>query len=145
MKHKSKVTDYLVDDKYIYNIEYKFVKLLGYLSKIATVLFLFGFFQEEFIYFIEFNFFIKILFACFLIYRFNSYRKHKIRFTDLDRKVAYSAGIYIFLLSLVDLVIYFGFVKINDKIMSFIPSSIKKIQEKSNSIKNSSMLTQTTW
>lgn len=144
MKHKPKVIDYLIDNKKIYNFEYTFVKMLGYLSKIAAVLFFFGFFQEEFIYFVEFNFFMKILFACFLIYRFNSYRQNKIRFTDLDRKVAYSAGIYILLLSLIDVIVYFGIVKINDKVISFIPSSLKKIEEKTKTITNSSsLLTQT--
>jgi hypothetical protein len=42
--------------------------------------------------------------ALFLIYRFNSYRKEKIKFTELDRKICYSAGLYILLVSFFDII-----------------------------------------
>jgi hypothetical protein len=44
------------------------------------------------------------LFSLFLIYRFNSYRKNKIQFTDLDRKICFSAGVYIFTFSFIDVI-----------------------------------------
>ena len=62
-----------------------------------------GFFQEKPISILKINYVIKIAIAFFLIYRFNPYRIGKIMFTDLDRKVAYSAGVYILTLSFIDI------------------------------------------
>jgi hypothetical protein len=51
--------------------------------------------HKKYLY-LKINFIIKILIALFMIYRFNSYRKYKIQFTELDRKVAFSAGLFLF-------------------------------------------------
>lgn len=40
------------------------------------------------------DYWIKIYISLFLIYRFNFFQK--IKFTDLDRKVAFSAGLFLF-------------------------------------------------
>jgi hypothetical protein len=40
------------------------------------------------------DYFIKLYVSLFLIYRFNPFRK--VVFTDLDRKIAFSAGIFVF-------------------------------------------------
>ena len=95
--------DPLVDNKSIYDLEYKFLHLFGYLMKIVGVLFIFGIIQNKPVYLLEFNFVVKIIISLFLIYRFNKYRKEKIQFTDLDRRVAFSAGIYIMAISFADL------------------------------------------
>jgi hypothetical protein len=95
--------DLLVDNKTIYNLEYKFISVFSYITKISLLLFMVGIFQSKPSYLIEINFFIKVLIALFLVYRFNSYRTQKIVFTDLDRKVAYSAGKYILLISFIDI------------------------------------------
>jgi hypothetical protein len=42
----------------------------------------------------DLEFYIKIYISLFLLYRFNPFRK--IQFTDLDRKIAFNAGIFIF-------------------------------------------------
>jgi hypothetical protein len=44
-------------------------------------------------------FYVKAFIGLFLMYRFNSWREKKIRFTDLDRKACFSAGFFIILLS----------------------------------------------
>ena len=98
------VKDPLIDNKHFYNFESNFLHYFGWVSKIMVVLFIFGFFQQKPILFINFSFLVKIGLAFFLIYRFNSYRKYKITFTDLDRKVCYSAGIYILFISFADLI-----------------------------------------
>jgi hypothetical protein len=99
--------DLLIDNKELYNFESKFLTVFGWLTKLTLVLFIFGFIQNKPSWFIEFNFVVKILLALFLIYRFNKYRKYKIAFTDLDRKVCYSAGVYILLISFVDYITFF--------------------------------------
>ena len=53
------------------------------------------------------NFCIKVILGIFLIYRFNGYRSNKIIFTELDRKVIYSIGIYILILSFADIIVNF--------------------------------------
>ena len=97
------MSDLLVDNKTIYNLEYNFITAFSYITKISLVLFMVGIFQSKPSYLIEINFFIKILIALFLIYRFNSHRTQKIVFTELDRKVVYSAGTYILLISFIDI------------------------------------------
>jgi hypothetical protein len=56
---------------------------------------------------LKFYVFIKIIIALFLIYRFNPFRKYSIQCTELDKKMAYSAGLYILLFTFLDLVTYF--------------------------------------
>jgi hypothetical protein len=96
--------DILIDNKDFYNFEVKFLQYFSFITKLTVVLFIIGFFQSKPTLIIQFNFVVKIILALFLIYRFNNYRKHKIEFTELDRKVCYSAGIYIILISFFDLI-----------------------------------------
>jgi len=96
--------DILIDNKDFYNFEVKFLQYFSFITKLTVVLFIIGFFQSKPMLIIQFNFIVKVILAAFLIYRFNNYRKHKIVFTELDRKVCYSAGIYIILISFFDLI-----------------------------------------
>ena len=96
--------DILIDNKDFYNFEVKFLKYFSFITKLTVVLFIIGFFQCKPTLIIQFNFIVKVILALFLIYRFNNYRKHKIEFTELDRKVCYSAGIYVILISFFDLI-----------------------------------------
>jgi len=96
--------DILIDNKDFYNFEVKFLQYFSFVTKLTVVLFIIGIFQSKPTFMIQFNFVVKVILAAFLIYRFNSYRKNKIEFTELDRKVCYSAGIYIILISFFDLI-----------------------------------------
>jgi O-antigen/teichoic acid export membrane protein len=98
------MNDILIDNKEFYNFEVKFLDFISIITKVSFVLFIIGFFQSKNDYIIQFNFIVKVILALFLIYRFNNYRKHKIEFTELDRKVCYSSGIYIILISFFDLI-----------------------------------------
>ena len=98
----TKVKDPLIDNPTFYQFETQFLHYFGWISKITVVLFFIGFFQQKPTLFIDFNFVVKVCLALFLIYRFNDYRKYHITFTDLDRKVCYSAGIYILFISFAD-------------------------------------------
>ena len=98
------MSDPLIDNKDFYQWELTFLKYLKLISRIIIILFFIGFFQSKPHFYVEFIFIVKIILALFLIYRFNSYRKEKIKFTELDRKVIYSSAIYIFVFSFIDIV-----------------------------------------
>jgi hypothetical protein len=98
------MSDWLVDNPFFYDNASAFINYFGYITKLVVVLFIIGFFTDKPSGFLAINFVIKILFSLYLIYRFNSYRKNKIQFTDLDRKICYSAGVYIFTFSFVDII-----------------------------------------
>jgi hypothetical protein len=98
------MSDWLVDNPFFYDNASAFIHYFGYITKLVVVLFIIGFFTDKPSGFLAINFVIKILFSLYLIYRFNSYRKNKIQFTDLDRKICYSAGVYIFTFSFVDII-----------------------------------------
>jgi hypothetical protein len=98
------MSDILVDNKDVYNFELNFLYYFNMITKLTIILFIIGFFQSEPIIMIEFTFIIKIILALFLIYRFNNYRQKHIRFTELDRKVCYSSGIYIIIISFIEFI-----------------------------------------
>ena len=113
------MSDILLDNKNFYNFELKFLTYFSYVTKLTVLLFLIGIFQNKPTILIQFNFVVKVILAVFLIYRFNSYRKHKIEFTELDRKVCYSAGIYIILISFLDIINYYTETIRNNFILPF--------------------------
>jgi hypothetical protein len=131
------MSDVLIDNKKLYNFEVNFIKYFSFITKFTVILFIVGFFQSKPTYIIQINFVVKVVLALFLIYRFNSYRKHKIEFTELDRKVCYSAGIYIILISFVDLINHY-----TDYIRSNIvlPVTEPIIKWFKNSLKNLNLL-----
>jgi len=98
------MADRLVDNPLFYDNANYFIEYFGWLTQIVLLSFIIGVFTDKPNGFLAVNFFIKVLFALYLIYRFNSYRKHKIQFTDLDRKICFSAGIYIFVFSFIDVI-----------------------------------------
>jgi hypothetical protein len=100
-------SDILVDNKFIYNLEYSGLQIFNIISQIVFVLFIVGFFSDKPEIFLQINFVIKIVIALFLMYRFNSYRKEKITFTELDRKAIFSIAVYILLFSFFDLVQFY--------------------------------------
>lgn len=98
--------DVLVDNKKLYNFELKFITFLSIINIIGITLFIIGFFQVIPNVILKFNIFFKIILALFLIYRFNDYRKHPIRFTELDRKICFSTGVFIIIISFIDIITY---------------------------------------
>ena len=116
--------DVLIDNKNIYNFELNFLYIFSIISKLTAVLFLIGIFQDKPTLYMNFNFVVKFLLGLFLIYRFNSYRKYKITFTELDRKICYSAGLYIVIISLGNYLLSFTY-KIREKFIKPITDYIK--------------------
>jgi len=74
------------------------------ITLIMFCIFIFGFVYNIPSIFIQFNFIIKVLIALYLIYKFNDFRTDTVKFTLLDKKICYSAGIYLFLFSFADVI-----------------------------------------
>lgn len=75
---------------------------------------------------VTFNYYLKVLIGIFLVYRFNSYRKH-IKFEEFDRRVAFSAGMFI--LSTTILSKYFSVFKQTDTPAVVINNNSKTIDK----------------
>lgn len=99
--YMNKHYDILVDNKSIYKFEYNVLHYFNIVMIAMVGFYLFGITQTESSYILQVNFVLKILIALFLVYRFNRYR-YKINFTELDRRVAHSAGWYILFISFAD-------------------------------------------
>jgi len=76
---------------------------MGYILFFIFLLLFLGFLQKEPTYFIEATFIFKVFISFYLIYRFNDFRKN-IKFTELDRKVCFLAGVYLLLFAIGDLI-----------------------------------------
>ena len=97
------MSDFLIENKMFYKLAYNFVIFVNLVIVILVILFLAGTIVKTPFIFIEMNFFVKLLFALFLVYRFNPFRKDKIEFTDLDKNICFSIGVYIIVLSFLTL------------------------------------------
>lgn len=93
--------DVLISNKFIYNLQYIFVRWVRFIIAIVVTLYIVGFFAKIPVGYNEVKFVFEFLIALFLLYRFNSYRK-KIVLTELDKEVAFTAGEYLLIVSLVD-------------------------------------------
>jgi hypothetical protein len=113
------MTNILVDNKELYNIQYYFIKYFNYIFTIIIILFLIGIITNIPTFFIEINFLVKIFIALFLIYRYNPYRKHNIKITELDKTLAYLAGIYIIFISFADYIYVFSRI-IRNKVTEYV-------------------------
>ena len=97
------MTDFLVDNRNVYNFQYNLLRVFSFILKIAFFLYVTGFLSIKPPFLAQINFGLKLLIAIFLIYRFNSHRTYKIRFTELDRKIGHSAGLYILIVSFAEI------------------------------------------
>ena len=92
---------------------------MGYIIFFVFILLFLGIIQKEPTYFIETIFIFKLFLALYLIYRFNDFRKN-IKFTELDRKVCFTAGTYLLLFSFADLIHDYS-IKIKDFLKPYLP------------------------
>jgi len=105
--------DPLFDNSYFYDNTYLFLRIMSFISRIFIFFFIVGVLYIDFTekwknIFSKITYFVKFFVAILLVYRFNSYRMYKIKFTELDRKIAYSAGLFIILISVYDLIIQYS-------------------------------------
>ena len=86
-------------------------KILSWISMITKILFgliVIGYISAPPAIFVSMTFVLKIVLASILLYRFNSYRKQRVTFTELDRKIVSSCALFILLTSFTDYVAYFA-------------------------------------
>jgi hypothetical protein len=82
-------------------------------------IFLYGILYSDGTLFIKLNFIIKVFISLYLIYHFNHFTNDPIKFTTLDKRICYSAGVYLFIFSFADVLDNY-FKQINEIIMNFI-------------------------
>ena len=94
--------DFIIENKNLYFAQITFLTYFTYIVKISIVLYLIGATNTKSKLLLKINFFVKLFLGIFLMYRFSSHRTKQIRITELDRKIAYSAGLYIIVISFAD-------------------------------------------
>lgn len=116
------------DNPFLYKLQYYFIKFFDFITMIIIILYILGIINTEPSEFIKFNFFLKIILGFYLIYRFNKFRKNPIQFTEIDRKICFSAGIFIIVISLADII--GNYLKdIQTKVTTYIYPEKKKLQQ----------------
>ncbi len=78
----------------LHNWQENFFNIFIYVSYILVILSAFGLSQSAPEYLKSLGYYIRIYICLFLIWRFNPFRRHY-EFTNLDRKIAFSAGLFI--------------------------------------------------
>jgi hypothetical protein len=117
MVFNSKLNDF--QDKFI-----NFVIIILYLLVISSFL---GIFDNAINYFKDVDYYFRIYICLFLIWRFNPFRNID-TFTQLDRKIAFNAGILIFITTVLQSYIPYIINKVKEnKYINYIKSDINKI------------------
>jgi len=81
-------------NKELNDVQEKFFTIFVYVSYILIVISALGFSESAPKYLEYLDYYVRIYICLFLIWRFNPLRS-KYEFTDLDRKIAFSAGVFI--------------------------------------------------
>ena len=97
--------------KILYDIQNNIFNIIIFVSYISYAFIALGLFSTSPKYLETLDYYVKIYISLFLLWRFNPFTK--IKFTDLDRKIAFSAGLFIFTTTAVNkiLVSYFKEIK----------------------------------
>jgi hypothetical protein len=80
-------------DDQLYKIQNFWFNIFIFISYLTYILFAIGFFTTAPQYLNKLDYYVKIYVSLFLLWRFNPFRK--IQFTELDRKISFSAGIFL--------------------------------------------------
>ncbi len=75
-----------------------------YITFVMFFIFIYGILYNVPSIFIQINFAIKVLISFYLIYKFNDFRDHTFKITLLDKKICFSAGVYLFIFSFADVI-----------------------------------------
>ena len=78
----------------LYNIQSILFNIFIFLSYLLLFVSALGLSENVLIYLSKVSYYVRIYICIFLIWRFNPFRDHY-EFTDLDRKIAFSAGLFI--------------------------------------------------
>jgi len=88
------------NNKDLYILQNSGFDIISFLTIILYISTTFGLFVNAPQYLNDLHFFVQIYVSLFLILRFNPFRK--IVFNDLDRRIAFSAGVFLFATSAID-------------------------------------------
>lgn len=88
-------------------------------SYLLYILFAVGLFASAPQYIEKLDYYVKIYISLFLLWRFNPFRD--LKFTDLDRKIAFSAGMFLFTTSAVNQIL----MKYLDNARNIVQNNIK--------------------
>jgi hypothetical protein len=87
-------------NKELYKIQDAAFNIFIVTSYLLYSLFAIGLFTSAPQYLEQLDYYVKIYISLFLLWRFNPFRK--IEFTELDRKISFSAGIFLFTTSAIN-------------------------------------------
>ena len=108
----------------IYSIQNTTFNIIIGITYFLIALFITGYYTDSKIYLTSMDYYVKIYISLFLIYRFNPFRKllfdEKIVFTDLDRKIAYSSGLMLFVTTTINQVLLSYLDIIKSQIVKFL-------------------------
>jgi hypothetical protein len=83
----------MLTKKFLHTIQDKFFNLFIIISWFLIIISALGFSQSAPKFLEDLDYYIRIYICLFLMWRFNPLRYHY-EFTDLDRKIAFSAGLF---------------------------------------------------
>jgi hypothetical protein len=106
----------------LYKVQNFWFNVFIILSYSLYILFAIGIFKSAPQYLEKLDYYVKIYISVFLLWRFNPFRK--IHFTELDRKIAFSAGIFLFTTSAVNQILTAYLMNAKNTIISKIPFGI---------------------
>ena len=107
--------------KNIYDVQNRAFDIFIYTSWILYFAILLGVSVNAPSYLDNVDYYAKIYVSLFLLYRFNVFRK--VTFTELDRKIAFSAGVFLFATTALNQVLTQYLQPLKSKISSILPKS----------------------
>jgi len=113
--------------KKIYDVQNRAFDIFIYISWILYFAILFGVSVNAPTYLDTVDYYAKLYVSLFLLYRFNVFRK--VTFTDLDRKIAFSAGVFLFATTALNQVLTQYLDPIKSKISSILPKSVNQTKK----------------
>ena len=113
--------------KKIYDVQNRAFDIFIYISWILYLAILFGVSVNAPTYLDSVDYYAKLYVSLFLLYRFNVFRK--ITFTELDRKIAFSAGVFLFATTALNQVLTQYLNPIKSKISSILPKSVNQTKK----------------
>lgn len=79
--------------KIIHQFQMRAIDAISIISVLLYIAIFFGLWSSAPQYLSDLHYYVKIYVALFLIYRFNTFRH--VKFTSLDRRIAFSAGMFL--------------------------------------------------
>lgn len=107
--------------KKIHDVQNRAFDIFIFISWVLYFAILFGVSVNAPSYLDNVDYYAKLYVSLFLLYRFNVFRK--ISFTDLDRKIAFSAGVFLFATTALNQTLTAYLDPIKSKISSILPNN----------------------